>query len=476
MNWFKPSTFSTCLSAVLVIGTAIIGGHIAEAAPKKAKTIANVLKTRGLLSAPSATDAIRGKKKRGAVVALGAAPTLEDMLQNQDLDQLFWDGALSKILAEDSSGCDSFFDGHLACGLNNDMIMAVTEAGRAGVTNCYLKTMVNLESGVTHESAKNIPLTDAFDPPAGSEDSVVRINMIGFPGEDEGQQSIVARVTAADNLGSKAYEITLNFCSVPDGESGGGNLLQIFKNGTYIAKDLGSEGERQYSFSFRSKVKVSANGKSVEFDPNAKTTMSMGSTGGSFNFNKLVVLENGKVTIRSNERYGESENEYRRAIVRLLISGAGKNVRLTSGAAKMDDAGREMQGGVSWSSSENRFQLSDSNSILNGIENEDLEGEFYTEEGQLDGEIDNLPDCNLPDEDLSAEINLDFGDPAAQEMAAKCEPLRLQGGGLCNDNEQVGQASGMYAAVCQEGGGGPGEAGPGPGPGEGEGPGPGEGV
>jgi hypothetical protein len=142
----------------------------------------------------------------------------------------------------------------------------------------------------------------------------------------------------------------------------------------------------------------------------------------------------------------------------------------------MDDAGREMQGGVSWSSSENRFQLSDSNSILNGIENEDLEGEFYTEEGQLDGEIDNLPDCNLPDEDLSAEINLDFGDPAAQEMAAKCEPLRLQGGGLCNDNEQVGQASGMYAAVCQEGGGGPGEAGPGPGPGEGEGPGPGEGV
>lgn len=430
------------LSGLLVAGVVVTGGSVAEAKPSKGKSLSKILKKSGLSATPDVNDAFSSKKKKSKVSISGTtAPTLAELVDGVDLDQVFWGGALADILSGDPSqqSCTDFFKNFAACGAVNDLVEAISTMGSGQVAKCYLAGMAKLESGVAYEGS--VARADVFDPPASGENRIVQINVSGM----EHQERIVAEVTSVTNLNGDVYRIALSFCSAESNEARGGNLIRVTKSGKYLVTDASNDGESSHSFSFQAHVKPNGSGRGIEIDPASGVNIELGSERSDGSFFRKILIKNGTVLVRSDEN--RSDTSHRNAVNKISFSGQAENVRLASAAFKFQDQGHEDRGEVLWNSSKGQFEVSRKSNLLGSINGEDLDDSFYEDEHEVELDHPEFPPCDVASEDVSATITMDFSDEAAQQLQQQCEPLRLDGG-LCFDNEDVRDAMSMYESVC----------------------------
>lgn len=432
------------------------------------------LAKRGLSRLPSATTALKAKRRRsnssGVYDVSGTPPTLLSIAASP-IKNIYWaNGLVDAINNGDPSPeqCNTFFSG-MSEGESSGMVgcymsQNVGEAfGNINQTSaCYMKnlpTQENIDAGGVEVLSGNLPggrIEDIFNPPAGDTARLVKINVSGFvEGEDEedegsGPETVMIRVHSAANNRSagNAYNAELFFCNGENSEPNGYNQLRVTNTGRYLTKleeQGGGGGEESSMSGLITGTLVVENGR-LKFDTTKARDAEVNyfSENGSFKGDIRIAANN----VISMKNFSEFGSFGRKSFSKVRFSGTTpETIRFLEGAAnemhiREDDSSDTFLGAMAWQ--DNFYAADPENQFLSDVGGEDFESEFYTE--PYVGDLD-IPAFNcLQEPDI--EISADMSNETVLAATAECEERPFNGMRFCQEDEDVNAAFNNFFSYC----------------------------
>ena len=453
---------SVCLPACKGAGGAAVGGgggggsEVAETSPGPGNDEDGAGGLRNLSQLPDPSQIMQSQavqsESLAGILAVGGEPPVFSSLNSESVDQYFWNGLVAKILKAGKATreqADEFWGqlergaaGNGGCYMAQSVAENVGRVQQAGNSQCYMKGLAALESGVKVVSG-NISQAKLFDQVSG--DKRVRVRVMNHPkregeGGPEGDFDVNIRILGHGGDKDAAYRVELFGChdGTPD------NLEQIEmdrKTGLYSISSGDNYTDRDGNRSSgRSRLvaylNVAADGTAT-FDSSRERLLSSRwqSANGLYKGETVITPDN----LIYAKRYSSSNNRDWQGVDRnyTIASFSGSrisDVRLLEGAFK----------GVSTDSSDRTYGYSGGAEYNETYYGQKREGALYEAANTFDFESDEFfKELDAPDLDLSAldcgteadaVVEMDFSDASVIALGEQCEQDHINYD-LCNGDD-----------------------------------------